>query len=248
MSERFERQVVILAAGEGRRFKDAGYARPKPLILLEENKTILECVVEDCVRELDPRRLLVITRAENEAEVIQRLLRFSPTVEVAVKSVPATTAGAAATALLAEDWAAPLEPLFVVNSDQRFELDQTDRRFVQDFASQFGGREGSILYFKSAETKWSYATLNRDGRVKIVEKPKRPPSFFATVGVYGFREASACFQAVRAMMAAEDRTNGEFYFAPCYNHVPEGFRTDLYAVKRMDGLGTPEDLERYLGT
>ena len=45
----------------------------------------------------------------------------------------------------------------------------------------------------------------------------------------------------------DQRVNGEFYVAPTYNEMIADGKTILsYPVAEMKGLGTPEDLERFL--
>jgi hypothetical protein len=49
------------------------------------------------------------------------------------------------------------------------------------------------------------------------------------------------------MISKDIRTNGEFYIAPTYNEmILDGKRVYPYWAERMWGLGTPEDLNKYL--
>ena len=49
------------------------------------------------------------------------------------------------------------------------------------------------------------------------------------------------------MIEKNIRTNNEFYICPVYNEaVAKGGKIINYPIKTMHGLGTPEDLERYL--
>jgi hypothetical protein len=52
------------------------------------------------------------------------------------------------------------------------------------------------------------------------------------------------------MIAVNDRINNEFYTCPVYNYmIRNGARIGVYEVpmQAMHGLGTPEDIEVYLG-
>jgi len=51
------------------------------------------------------------------------------------------------------------------------------------------------------------------------------------------------------MIIENDRTNGEFYVCPVYNHsIHAGRRIGVFEIpaSAMHGLGTPEDLRRFL--
>ncbi len=51
------------------------------------------------------------------------------------------------------------------------------------------------------------------------------------------------------MIAYNDRTNNEFYTAPAYNYmIKAGAGLGIYEIEesQMHGIGTPEDLEKYL--
>ena len=49
------------------------------------------------------------------------------------------------------------------------------------------------------------------------------------------------------MIEKNIRTNNEFYICPVYNEaILDGKKIKHYPVEKMLGLGTPEDLQRYL--
>jgi hypothetical protein len=53
--------------------------------------------------------------------------------------------------------------------------------------------------------------------------------------------------AAERMIEKNIRTNGEFYIAPVYNEfINSNLNIIPFFVDRMRGLGTPEDLERFL--
>ena len=49
------------------------------------------------------------------------------------------------------------------------------------------------------------------------------------------------------MIEGNIRVNNEFYIAPVYNELIKDGKTLIpFYVDKMNGLGTPEDLEKYL--
>jgi dTDP-glucose pyrophosphorylase len=113
------------------------------------------------------------------------------------------------------------------------------------------GLDGSILVFDCPERdpKWSCAETDDSGHfVRVAEKD--PISRLATVGVHLYASGAVLVDSIVEMIVRNDRTNGEFYTCPAYNHaIASGHRIGVYEVPReaMHGLGTPEDLEAYLG-
>ena len=76
---------------------------------------------------------------------------------------------------------------------------------------------------------------------------KKPISNIATVGIYYFKKGKYFVESAEQMIKKNIRTNGEFYIAPVYNEMIESNKKILhYPIAEMRGLGTPEDLLRFL--
>ena len=94
---------------------------------------------------------------------------------------------------------------------------------------------------------WSYVLRDEEGEMKTLRE-KVEISDEATVGVYGFASFSIFEQGYLSAVSANDRTNGEFYVGPIYNHlVNQGNRVFLQHVGQQGenffGLGVPKDFE-----
>lgn len=236
-------EILVPMAGAGSRFLEAGFSRPKPFISVL-GKPMIEWVVEN-VRPL--RYPHVFTFLANESHLrhvpYENLLRRLAPGSRVVK-VPATTQGAACTALLGMESAVKDRPLVIVNSDQWVDFSMDD--FLDE--SLMAACDGNILTFRAQEDKWSYAKLNSEGFVTEVAE-KRPISENATVGIYFFRKVSTFHQAAQAMIRKDLRTRNEFYLCPVYNEIIQDFgrvRTSEITPQAMHGLGTPQDLEKFL--
>ena len=106
--------------------------------------------------------------------------------------------------------------------------------------------DGGIVTFKATHPKWSFAEIDSLGRVTRVAE-KDPISDNATVGFYYWKKGSDFVKYARQMIEANFRTNGEFYVCPVFNlAIRDGKKIKAYHIDEMWGLGTPEDLERYL--
>jgi len=233
-------QVVIPMAGLGERFARAGYALPKPYIDVA-GRPMIERVMDNLA--MPGGRFIVIARRETLDHPAAAPLARRGAATVAIERA---TEGAACTVLLARGRLAPDAPLLIANCDQIVDMDCG--RFVQDCHER--GLDGSILVFRDADRdpKWSFAEVDGAGRVIRVAE-KQPISDLATVGLYYFRRAGDFLDAAIDMIARNERVNGEFYVCPVYNHaIANGLKIGVHEIpaEAMHGLGTPEDLERYL--
>lgn len=236
--------IVVPMAGRGQRFKRAGYSLPKPLLPVF-GRPMIDVVIEN-LRPSRDHRFIFICQKEHlqEHDDLEPILERAGkhTVIVPIEYV---TEGAACTVLLAEQYIDNEESLMIANCDQYISTPiDTYLRGMET-----GGYDGYIMTMTASDPKWSFVRLNRSGAVtEVVEK--QVVSNEATVGIYNFRLGRDFVAAARAMIAANDRTNSEFYVAPAYNYmIKAGKRIGFMNIggdrSGMYGLGVPEDLEYF---
>ena len=103
---------------------------------------------------------------------------------------------------------------------------------------------------KMSEKDHPYIPSGRETWVGQVAE-KDPISSEATCGLYWFRHGRDFLRAAHSMITKDIRTNGEFYLCPVYNEmIADGLTVGAWKVEdhgaTMHGLGTPEDLEKFL--
>lgn len=209
--------IFIPAAGEGRRFREAGYHTSKHDIPLL-GRTMVE-LVADNVRPLDPDGdVYVLTQewvGKTKGAVDTILKGFS-----------------AARRMTGEKCDDKL--LVVANCDQLIAL--------PDDLGTWGN--GLVFTFQSRNQAHSYVTTAHDGEIlSIVEKPEVPPTDKAVSGVYAFPVASPFLDACQHVRATRD--DGELFVSSALQVMLDwGFK--LYAVDVPTAiLGTPEDFQRF---
>jgi HAD superfamily hydrolase (TIGR01509 family) len=231
--------VVIPAAGQGKRFAEVGYQHPKPLIDVD-GRPMIDLVLEN-FRGVGRPIVLLQDRHVEQYCADSLIKHLAPDGEVV--GVDGLTEGAACTVLLAEHLIDNQNELVLANSDQVVEV--SIEAFVQEMRDR--GAHGGILTFKSDHPKWSYARVEPDGRVLEVAE-KVVISDQATVGIYYFRHGADFVRFAKQMIAKDIRVNGEFYVCPVFNElVQAGLDVFVSEIEpgQMHGLGTPEDLEAY---
>lgn len=236
--------IVIPMAGRGTRFSSRGYKEPKPLIPIH-NRPMIELVIRN-LRPLAAHRFIFICLKEHDAHfnLQENLRRFAPGCEVVF--IEAVTEGAACTVLLAKEYINNEESLMIANSDQWVDININEYLASMDKTRA----DGLIMTMRADDPKWSFIRLDGYNRIlEVVEK--KVVSNEATVGIYNFRKGRDFVQAAENMIHKNLRVNNEFYVAPVYNElIKEGMNIVYYNIGRegdgMYGLGTPEDLEKFM--
>ena len=239
-------QVVVPMAGEGRRFRDAGYSTPKPLLPIHGH-AMFEVVLFNLV---DSRIKNFTIVARQEWNLGSKVREFSDNLEIHIRliEIDTTTGGPASTVMIAAETLDPTLPVVTANSDQFVNASMAPLYS----AITEGSCDGALLTMKDSDPKWSYAASGPDGFVtRVVEK--RVISDDATVGIYGFASASSMVTSIKSMMDAKDTVNGEFYVGPAYNYlINAGGRVSLQDLgpinSVMYGMGIPEDYENFLSS
>lgn len=233
-----EFNVLIPMAGAGSRFSTAGYTFPKPLIEVN-HKPMIQVVIENL--NIKANFIYIVQKEHYEKYNLKYLLNLiTPNCDIV--QVDGLTEGAACTTLLAEEYINNDKHLLIANSDQFVEWDSNSFYYTMTNDNLDGG----MLTFKATHPKWSFAKLDENGFITEIAE-KKPISDIATVGIYYWNKGSDYVKYAEQMIKKNVRVNNEFYVAPVYNEaILDGFKFKPFNIKKMWGLGTPEDLKNYL--
>ena len=230
-------------AGLGSRFSAAGFEKPKPFIDVS-GKAMIVRVLENLAYQ--NARYILIARKEHIQRESELVNEIKKSYNVDIITIDEVTEGTACTVLAAKDFINNDDPLVIANSDQIVDINFYD--FVDDSLNR--NLDGSILTFidEKKNPKWSFAKINKNQMVTKV-KEKQPISKYATVGIYMFNKGRYFIDGVADMITSNDRVNGEFYTCPVYNYlISDRLQIGIYDIDPtlMHGIGTPEDLDKYL--
>jgi HAD superfamily hydrolase (TIGR01509 family) len=229
--------ILIPMAGSGSRFFNAGYKDPKPLIDVD-GKPMIQRVVENIAI---PGNYIFIVQAEHYKKYNLEIALTGLVPECRIIQVDGVTDGAARTALLAKHYIDNERPLIIANSDQLLDWDSSE------FMSQLLeiGADGNMALFLANEEKWSYAKIKNNRIVEVAEKVVISNN--ASTGIYGWAKGSDYVKYAEQMIDKNIRVNNEFYICPVYNEaIQDNKRILPIFVESMYGLGTPEDLQKFL--
>jgi NDP-sugar pyrophosphorylase family protein len=234
--------VIIPMAGDGRRFVDAGYVIPKPLIDMR-GKPMIQRAVETL--GLPGRYLFAIRKYEQEAWVIALKSTLSRvTTDPVVVEVSGLTDGCACTCLLLKEHIDHDAPLVIANCDQ---IMRWDAAKFESFVAG-GDFDACVVTYRKSTAKNSYVRLGDDGyAVEFAEK--RVISEHGLNGIHYWRRGRDFVRSAMAMIDKNIRTNNEFYIAPTYNElIAEGLKIVAYEISPDEhhAVGTPDDLAAYM--
>lgn len=237
--------IVIPMAGRGSRFENVGFTEPKPLIPVF-GQAMIKLVIDNLKPKNCEFQFIFICRQDTleNYSIAEKLETWAP----GSKIIPVNqiTDGAACTVLLAEKYINNDFPLMIANCDQWIDIDIN--LYLEKI--MHSNLDGLIMTMKANHEKWSFIRLDPQNNItEVVEK--KVVSDEATVGIYNFKRGSDFVKAAYRMIDKNLRVNGEFYVAPTYNElINEGAKLGYFNIgseaRGMYGLGTPEDLAKFI--
>ena len=242
-------QLIIPMSGVGKRFKDAGYALPKPFIQIS-GKPIVQHVIEMFPGVED--FLFIVNRDhynDLNLNLKGRLLEISPNAEVI----------AIDNHKLGPAWAIKQAREFI-KLDMPVVVNYCDFACIWDFPAfrekLNSGVDGLIATYSGfhphmlRNAQYAYLKLDEsENLIAIQEKlpfTSQPMSEPASSGTYGFGTGQILLDAVDAQIANEDSFNNEFYSSLTFkNMVSSGKIIKKFEIDRFFQWGTPEDFEEF---
>ncbi len=240
--------VLIPMAGTGNRFKAAGYSVPKPLIPVSGKPMIVKAV------EALPRgeKYVFVCRSEHlENDHIDTVLK-KEVPQASFITVKKTTAGQAATCLLAKDLLDNDVPLLIGPCDNGMRWDhEAWQKLISDTTI-----DAVIWTFRNNPTvtrnpkAYGWVKVNAQNRVEQVSCKvpisDKPLQDHAIIGTFWFRRGSDFVRAAEQMIAKNIRINDEFYVDTVFNELKDlGLNAVVFEIDTYIGWGTPDDLRTY---
>jgi dTDP-glucose pyrophosphorylase len=230
--------IIMPMAGNGKRFKQAGFKQIKPLINFF-NKPMFQHVIDSL--GIEGKWIFIVQKKHREKYDLDTILKKSiPNCEI-IDTGGGVTEGAACSVLLAKKYIDLHAPLIVINSDNI--IDWNSKMYFDMLDKKY---DGIIPCFTDNNPKWSFVEINSESFVTRVEE-KTPISNLATAGIYIWRQGSFFIKSAEQMISKNIRIKNEFYLCPVFNEtIKLGGKVKICMVNKMHSVGTPEDLEQYI--
>jgi NDP-sugar pyrophosphorylase family protein len=238
--------VLIPMAGMGKRFSDAGYQTPKPLVPVSGRPMVLQAihdlpkapVTEAVVRDGMPNRTQIV------AEMARSIDGFSPLV------IDGPTEGQAITCRLGIEKLDP-EAMVTIGACDNGMLYETTRleALLQQPPDMLvwvirGHADG-----RRRPEQFGWVEEDADGKVtgvRVKKAPNDPRTAAMIVGTFTFRRAGDFLRVCDRLVARNARVNGEFYVDSLVEDaLALGLTCGLFEIDSYLGWGTPEDLKTF---
>jgi molybdopterin-guanine dinucleotide biosynthesis protein A len=234
--------IVILAAGQGKRFTDFGYPI-KPLIDIN-GKPMLEKAVQSFVEGIeDPYRLFIIFRStnlQNDKNIIDICKRCNA-IPIFLDQL---TGGPAITALAAHNHINSNDSLIIANCDQI--MNWNIQEFIDYANSLDKSYNGVVITFSGGEeNKHSFIKYDENEKHYLTEKIKI--SDHALAGIHFWHKGKDFVKSCIDMIVNNHvAPNGEFYISLSYNYLPPKVKVYPINKTKFFPVGVPEELKSYL--
>lgn len=238
--------IIMPMAGEGSRFRDAGWTTPKPLIELD-GKPLFIRAIESVKVDGAPMKYSFIVRQEHidKYGVDKGIREIIP--DAKIYSVSRTTRGAVETCLKAEKGIADDDAVVVMDCDLEFRSRKYSDiiKKVLDMPGD-KAKGGALVSFESDLPKYSYAEIGEDGLVKRTAE-KEVISNHALCGAYFFNSGKEFKQAAHQLLNEPVMLKPEFYVSLLYNYLlKDGSPVELAPMELYRSYGTPEELMQWM--
>jgi NDP-sugar pyrophosphorylase family protein len=233
---------VLLASGAGQRFADAGYTVPKPALPLSGRP-----VVDHALAGLPGEETVLVTRrdlADHGA-----IAALAEQVGAELVSLPGMTQGQAESALRGLEAVSADVPVTVGACDAL----PTTSQDAYDAALATAGPEGLVVwlarpYHAAARRpeQYGWASIAADGTIGDCWLKASPadPTAGVMIGTFTFGSRDAGIRHIEALMADDERVNGEFYLDSLVARLAkQGVPVAALVVDTFSSVGTPAEYE-----
>lgn len=241
--------IIVPMSGIGKRFLNAGYTTPKPLIEVE-GKPIVQHVIE-----LFPgnHRFTFVCNNHHLSttkmkEILNDIVPGCNIVEVDVNN----RKGPVGAVLQASVFIRDDEPTIVSYCD--YGTQWSFEEFVKDCNDT--DADGCIACYKGFHPHMlgtdNYAFVKENAKWMDEIREKQPftddrMSEYASNGTYYFKRGDMIKQYFKKLVELNQPVNGEFYVSLVYNLMKQdALRIRIFEIQKMLQWGTPKDLEEYL--
>jgi NDP-sugar pyrophosphorylase family protein len=240
-------QIVVPMAGDGVRFRDAGYEIPKPLLPVGGVPMVVRTVHDLPAAE----RVVLLVRRDHidEHAIDHQIRRYLPNARIV--EVESLTAGQAATVRLAADELVRDWPVIVASCDNTHVYAPSTHAKLMAQAElealvwTYRGHPGVAI----APKQYGYVRVDGNRAVEVRCKQvvsENPMKDHMVTGTFTFRNAGRMIDAIDQLIARAQKVVGEYYMDVVPNLlIEDGYRVEVFEVEDYVGWGTPNDYETF---
>lgn len=231
-------------AGEGKRFKEAGFSTPKPLIKVDGVAMVIKALKS---LPKASKNILIVRKDHLNIVEFKQLLdnHFE---NVIIIEIDYLTSGQASTCLLAEGYVPDNVILNVGACDVGFKYNFDEyKKTLNEFNSFIWTYNKNPNVLKHPEM-YGWVKL-KDGSNEIdyvsCKKPISNKLLDDQVvsGAFTFKDSNLFFDGIKEIIKKNIKVNGEFYLDSVFNYFKH--KSSVFKVDEYYSWGTPQELKNY---
>ena len=233
-------------AGEGTRFKEAGFNTPKPLIKVDGVPMVIKAL-----KSLPKASKNILIVRKDHLNIVEfKQLLDSHFENVVIIEIDYLTSGQATTCLLAEEYIPDNAILNVGACDVGFKYNFDEyKKTLNEFNSFIWTYNKNPNVLKHPEMYGWVKLKDSTNEINYVSC-KKPISNdllndYVVSGAFTFKNSNLFFDGIKKMIKENDLTNGEYYLDTIFNHLKGN--SGIFKVDEYYSWGTPKELNNYLG-
>lgn len=244
-------KIIIPMSGIGKRFVEAGYKDPKPLIQVE-NKQIIKHVINLFDIENDTYIFICNDYHLKTTEMRNILKSIVPNCKIYEVSVENRKGPVDAVMQIAEKEINDNDEIIVSYCDYGTKWNY--KKFKEEIKKyNLDGAIPSYIHFHPHMLgSDNYAFIKEEDKNFIAIQEKKPftenkMNEYASNGTYYFKSGKILKKYFQELIDKDISTKGEYYCSMVYNLMKEdNLNIRVFEIEKMLQWGTPKDLEEYL--
>ncbi len=242
--EQNQLKIIVLAAGESKRFKDKGYIVSKPFLPID-GMTMLDRVISN-IGDIECKVYPVFLNSDLKNGLV--VSKYFPL--DAGDSTFEGIKGSGSAIWAFEEYVFPWfwdGEFVIINCDQLVE-DGAIERGVEFFRKKETDAGVFCTYNHEKNPNYSSVEIGKDGTILgFIEKGLNGGPPIADIGCLYFKNGHEFIEALSRSFANKDLKNGEFCHAPAINYlIHDGKKVLPYFVNGFVNIGIPEVYENYI--
>ena len=244
-------KIIIPMSGIGKRFLEAGYNDPKPLIIVE-GKPIIEHIVNLFDKENDQYIFICNDLHLKETNMREILLNIVPNCRIYEVSVNNRKGPVDAVLQISEKEINDNDEIIVSYCDygtlwnyKEFKKDIKENNLDGSIPSYIGFHPHML-----GSDNYAFIKENNKSFLEIQEKKpftENKMNEYASNGTYYFKSGFIMKKYFKELVDKNISINNEFYCSMVYNLMyNDGLKIKVFEIEKMLQWGTPKDLEEYL--
>lgn len=236
--------IIIPIGGKGERFKNKGYAVPKPLIKVFEKEMILH-VLDNLILEKEDRVFIIYCTANLNSFKFETILNKCKHDSIHFIKIDKQTSGASETIMIG------LNQITSMTTNAKCVLLDCDTFYTEDVLHRYRSIDtNAVFYTLNYESIPIYSYIRLDPYDNILEiKEKIKISDNANTGIYCFNDINELHHYSKLIVNNNTNFNGECYTSCIIDAMIKDGKSFKGIELNPDcvfNLGTPEQLDAYV--